>query len=241
MNIALLGYGRMGKTIAQLAKAGQHEIIYKTDEKADVKQLQKADVAIDFSVPEAAFDNITTCLKHGVPVVTGTTGWLEKYDEAVKICKEENGSFLFASNFSVGMNLFFALNNTLAKMMRNLNDYKLSIEEIHHTKKLDKPSGTAITLAENIIEQSSKENWKLLEDDNAQNTSDEAYIPITAKRLKDVKGTHTVKYSSDIDTIEIEHKAFSREGFAQGAILAAQYIHDKKGVFTMKEVLQDLI
>lgn len=240
MKIALLGYGRMGKTIKKLAIADDHTIVYKTNEKFDPKKLEQADVAIDFSFPEAAFDNITGCLDLGVPVVSGTTGWLDKYDEVVKRCEQKKGSFLYASNFSIGVNLFFALNKTLAKMMKNLDNYKPTIEEIHHTKKLDKPSGTAITLAEDLIVNSTQSDWKLVQNNTDSNLSKKT-IPVVAKRFEDVKGTHKIQYESSIDAIEIKHTAYSREGFAKGAILAAKYIHDKKGVFTMQDVLQNII
>ncbi len=240
MKIAILGYGKMGKIIEELALADAHQIVYKTSEKIQPKRLAHADVAIDFSVAEAAFENITTCFKTGIPVVCGTTGWLDQYEEALQICAAENGTFLYASNFSIGMNLFFQLNQTLAKMMDGFSDsYKLSIEEIHHTQKRDKPSGTAISLAEDIMARSAKNSWKLTEDNHQSNLPEEI-IPVSARRLKDVKGTHKITYQSDIDAIEIKHTAFSRAGFAKGALLAAEFIVDKKGVFSMKEVLQNI-
>lgn len=240
MKIALLGYGRMGKTIEKLVDSGKHEIVYKTSKKIDPKKLRKAQVAIDFSVADAAFENITTCFQENVPVVSGTTGWLKQYNKAVEECQKYNGAFLYASNFSVGMNLFFELNKTLAKMMQNFADYKVDVEEIHHTKKLDKPSGTAITLAEDIIGNSKNINWKLV--DSAENkTLAKHEIPVVAKRFEDVKGTHRIQYKSNIDAIEIKHTAFSREGFAKGALLAAEFVIGKKGVFTMKEVIKTLI
>lgn len=240
MKIAILGYGQMGKTIEKLALEADHEIVYKTSEKIDPTTLKKADVAIDFSIAEAAFENISTCFKEGVPVVSGTTGWLEDYQKAVDLCEELNGSFLYASNFSVGVNLFFELNRKLAELMKNQKDYHLHIEEIHHTKKRDAPSGTAISLAEDIMEKSeNKSDWKLVEDKDK--SVDNHSIPISAERLKDVKGTHKISYESDIDEIEIKHTAYSREGFAKGALLAAEFIYDKKGIFTMQEVLRNLI
>lgn len=238
MKIALLGYGRMGKIIEELASADGHEIVYKTNDPIDRNQLKKADVAIDFSIAAAALENITTCFKEGIPVVSGTTGWLDHFEAAVNSCKENDGSFIYASNFSIGVNLFFALNEKLAGMMKNLKDYSLSLEEIHHTKKLDKPSGTAITLAEGIIGETDKKTWKLVEE--PQKIAEDT-IPITSKRLEDVKGTHIVTYTSAIDAIEIKHTAFSRAGFAKGAILAAEFLHDKKGIFSMKDVLKDTI
>ena len=230
MKIALLGYGRMGQEIEKIATSRGHEIVIRKDA-GDSIDITKADVAIDFSIPTSAFENISNCLENNVPVISGTTGWLEKYTEAVNLCKEKKGAFIYASNFSVGVNIFFELNKRLAKMMSNLEDYTISMEEIHHTKKLDAPSGTAITLAEGIIENTSKENWKLGTEISETN------IPIEAKRIPDVPGTHTVWYSSEVDTIEIKHTAHNRKGFALGAVIAAEWIIGKTGVFTMKDVL----
>ena len=234
MKIAILGYGRMGKTIEQIALDRNHEIVYKTSEKINTEELQKAEVAIDFSIPDAAFENITTCFKNNIPVVSGTTGWLDRYEEAVKICNENKGAFIYASNFSLGVNLFFQLNENLAKLMSKFKEYTVAIEEIHHTKKLDKPSGTAITLTESILPHTQKEDWKLVEEDEKASANQ---IPVVAKREEDVKGTHIIKYSSAIDDIEIKHTAHSREGFALGALIAAEWLSDKTGVFTMKDVL----
>lgn len=239
MKIALLGYGKMGKTIEKIALADGHEIAYKTNEKLAPEQLKKADVAIDFSIAEAAFENITTCFEHQVPVVSGTTGWLEDYEKVLENCKQKNGSFLYASNFSIGVNLFFELNAHLAKMMKNFPEYKPDIDEIHHTQKKDKPSGTAITLAEGVIGNSSKTDWKLIEE-GGEKTLPTATVPVKAKRFEDVKGTHKIQYTSSIDAIEIKHTAFSRDGFAKGAIRAAEFIQDKQGVFSMKEVIKKL-
>lgn len=230
MKIALLGYGRMGQEIEKIATSRGHEIVIRKDA-GDSIDITKADVAIDFSIPTSAFENISNCLENNVPVISGTTGWLEKYNEAVNLCKEKKGAFIYASNFSVGVNIFFELNKQLAKMMSNLEDYTISMEEIHHTKKLDAPSGTAITLAEGIIENTSKENWKLGTEISETN------IPIEAKRIPDVPGTHTIWYSSEVDTIEIKHTAHNRKGFALGAVIAAEWIIGKTGVFTMKDVL----
>ena len=230
MKIALLGYGRMGQEIEKIATSRGHEIVIRKDA-GDSIDITKADVAIDFSIPTSAFENISNCIENNVPVISGTTGWLEKYTEAVNLCKEKKGAFIYASNFSVGVNIFFELNKQLAKMMSNLEDYNISMEEIHHTKKLDAPSGTAITLAEGIIENTSKENWKLGTEISETN------IPIEAKRIPDVPGTHTVWYSSEVDTIEIKHTAHNRKGFALGAVIAAEWIIGKTGVFTMKDVL----
>lgn len=230
MKIALLGYGKMGKTIERLAEARGHQIVLKITENIDQADLQQAEVAIDFSVPEAAFNNITTCFRQQLPVVSGTTGWLDRYEEAVEVCKQENGSFIYASNFSLGVNLFFELNKNLARLMNKFPEYNVALEEIHHTQKLDAPSGTAITLAEQIVENSNKTGWKL--GDAAENE-----IPVTAKRIENVPGTHTISYNSEVDTIKIEHIAHSRDGFALGAIIAAEWLQNKKGLYTMKDVL----
>ena len=230
MKIALLGYGRMGKEIEKIALSRGHEIVIRKDVD-DVIDITLADVAIDFSVPSSAFNNITNCINNNVPIISGTTGWLDKYEDAVALCKEKNSAFIYASNYSLGVNIFFELNKQLAKMMRSLEDYNISMEEIHHTKKLDAPSGTAITLAEGIIDNSAKDNWEL-----GDKTSEEN-IPIIAKRIPEVPGTHTVWYDSEVDSIEIKHTAHNRKGFALGAVVAAEWIIGKKGVFTMKDVL----
>lgn len=221
----------MGKAIEQIALTRGHEIVLKVDLNTPEYDISIADIAIDFSIPNSAFNNITNCFKHGVPVVSGTTGWLEKYDDAVHICNKNNSGFISATNFSLGVNIFFELNEQLAKMMASLTDYKVSMEEIHHTKKLDAPSGTAITLAEGIIDNTSYKNWAL----DVTKSDDE--LPIVAKRIPDVPGTHTVAYNSSIDSIEIKHTAHNREGFALGAVVAAEWLVNKKGVFSMKDVL----
>ena len=177
------------------------------------------------------YNNITNCINNNVPVICGTTGWLDNYEEAVKLCNDKKSAFMYASNYSLGVNIFFELNKQLAEMMSSLEDYDVSMEEIHHTQKLDAPSGTAITLAEGIIENSSKKNWDLGEKNSEEN------IPITAKRIPNVPGTHSVWYDSKVDSIEIKHTANSREGFALGAVVAAEWILGKKGVFSMKDVL----
>ncbi|WP_298339030.1 4-hydroxy-tetrahydrodipicolinate reductase [uncultured Algibacter sp.] len=231
MNIALLGYGKMGKTIEQIAIKRGHNIVLKVDKDDNDYDITKADVAIDFSIPNVAFNNISNCINNNVPVISGTTGWLDKYDDAVTLCKEKKGAFIYASNYSLGVNIFFELNKTLAKMMSALKQYNVSMEEIHHTQKLDAPSGTAISLANGVIEQhEGYDNWKL--DENGEST-----IPITAKRIEDVPGTHTVAYESEVDTINIEHIAHTRQGFALGAVVAAEWIAGKTGVFTMNDVL----
>lgn len=229
MNIALLGYGKMGKTIEKIAIERGHNIVIKTSQE-DGYDISKADVAIDFSVPNAAFFNIAKCLKHGIPVISGTTGWLHNYDKAVEICKQEEGAFLYASNFSLGVNIFFELNRTLSKLMKGQPQYTVSLEEIHHTQKLDAPSGTAISLANDIIDSSNYTKWSL-------ETPKPDEIGITAKRIENVPGTHEITYESSVDTIQIKHTAHSREGFAVGAVIAAEWIHGKKGIFTMKDVL----
>ena len=233
MKIALLGYGKMGKTIEKIATERGHEVVLKIDKTIENYDLSKVDVAIDFSVPDAAFNNITTCFKKQLPVVCGTTGWLTDYDKAAKICEQENSAFLYASNFSIGVNLFFELNEKLAKMMSAFSNYSVEIEEVHHTQKLDAPSGTAISLAHQIIENSSKKAWQL-------NKANENEIPIYAKRIENVPGTHRVSYKSEIDSLEIKHTAHSREGFALGAVIAAEWLKDKKGVYKMKDVLSGL-
>ncbi|MCF2876132.1 MULTISPECIES: 4-hydroxy-tetrahydrodipicolinate reductase [unclassified Tenacibaculum] len=230
MKIALLGYGRMGKEIEKIALQRGHEIVIKTSGKEEYN-ITDADVAIDFSVPSSAFNNITNCINNKIPVVSGTTGWLEHYNSVVELCNEKEGAFIYASNFSLGVNVFFELNKQLSKMMNTLNQYNVSIEEIHHTKKLDAPSGTAITLAEGIIENSDKTAWEL-----DQKTS-ENNIPISAIRTPEVPGTHTVTYNSEIDTIDIKHTAHNRQGFALGAVVAAEWLISKTGVYTMRDVL----
>jgi 4-hydroxy-tetrahydrodipicolinate reductase len=230
MRIALFGYGKMGQMIEQIARNRGHEIVAKIDENTQDIDFNSMDVAIDFSMPEAAFGNITKCLNNNVPVISGTTGWLDKYEDAITLCNDKKGAFIYASNFSLGVNIFFELNNYLAKMMQNLPEYKVSLEEIHHTQKLDAPSGTAITLAEGVIANSNYSEWKL---DNSSDT----ILPITSKRIGKVPGTHSVDYDSFVDSISIKHTAHNREGFALGAVTAAEWIIGKSGVFTMRDVL----
>jgi 4-hydroxy-tetrahydrodipicolinate reductase len=232
MKIALLGYGKMGKAIERIALNRGHEIVLKINASIKDYNISDADVAIDFSIPDAAVSNISRCLNNGVPVISGTTGWLNDYDDIAQLCKEQDGAFIYASNFSLGVNLFFELNNYLAKLMQPQTQYKTAIEEIHHTQKLDAPSGTAITLAEGIIENSIAKDWHL--DNNTQNPES---ISIEAKRIENVPGTHIIKYDSDIDSIHISHTAHNREGFALGAVVAAEWIIGKTGIFTMKDVL----
>ena len=229
MKIALLGYGKMGKAIEQVALSRGHKVVLKLDDKMEDINFQKADVAIDFSIPEAAFHNISQAISKGVPIVSGTTGWLERFDEVLKLCKEKNGSFIYASNYSLGVNLFFSLNRYLAKLMQPF-PYDVSITETHHMQKLDIPSGTAISLANQIWPSTQKKGWTI-----DQNEKDK--LQIQSIREEDVPGTHVVSYHSEIDDIQIVHTAHNRMGFAQGAILAAEYIVGKTGVFTMKDVL----
>lgn len=230
MKIALLGYGKMGKVIERIALERGHEIVLKKDQNNSFDGLLLADVAIDFSVPTSAVANISECLNNGIPVISGTTGWLADYPKMVQLCEDKNGSFIYGSNFSLGVNIFFELNEYLAKMMANLKQYNVSMEEIHHTQKLDAPSGTAITLAEGIIKHTDYANWTL-------ETPISNEIHIDAKRIENIPGTHSIFYDSEVDQIEIKHTAHSREGFAFGAVVAAEWLKDKKGVFTMKDVL----
>ena len=230
MKIALLGYGKMGKVIERIALERGHEIVLKKDQNTSFDGLKNADVAIDFSVPDSAVANISECLNNGIPVTSGTTGWLVDYPKMVELCNAKNGSFIYGSNFSLGVNVFFELNEYLAKMMANLKQYNVSMEEIHHTQKLDAPSGTAITLAEGVIKNTNYANWTL-------ETPISNEIHIEAKRIENVPGTHSIFYDSEVDQIEIKHTAHSREGFALGAVIAAEWLIGKKGVFTMKDVL----
>ena len=231
MKIALLGYGKMGQVIERIALERGHVIVLKKDENNTFDGLSNADVAIDFSVPAAAVSNISSCFNANVPVISGTTGWLEHYDEMATLCKEKNGGFISSSNFSLGVNIFFELNEYLAKMMSKFKNYSVDMEEIHHTQKLDAPSGTAISLAKGVIENSAYTNWTLEKPEATE-------IQIEAKRIGTVPGTHTVTYNSEVDAIEIKHTAHNREGFALGAVIAAEWIVGKQGVFTMKDVLE---
>lgn len=231
MKIALVGYGKMGKIIDKIATKRGHEIVAKLNQNPNSENLNNPDVVIEFSQPEVAFTNIKTCLENKIPVVCGTTGWLERKSEIEKIAIENNTAFLYGSNFSLGVNLFFALNEKLADLMKNFEaDYSCQLEEIHHVHKKDAPSGTAITLAEGIIKNSKYNAWKLEE------TKDKE-LGIFAIREDEVPGTHSVFYKSEVDEIEIKHTAFSRNGFALGAVIAAEWIIGKKGNFSMKDVL----
>ncbi|MBN3521838.1 4-hydroxy-tetrahydrodipicolinate reductase [Algoriphagus lutimaris] len=238
MNILLLGYGKMGKIIGEIAESRGHSIAGKIniDNKEDLQKLdpKDVDVAIEFSQPEAAFENISWAIAHGVPVVVGTTGWLDKKSEIEKLTLDKNGSFFYASNFSIGVNIFFKVNEFLSKLMNETPGYEVSIEEIHHTAKKDAPSGTAITLAEGIIKNlNSKNTWNL----NGETPSSEESVEITSKRIDPAPGTHIIRYQSPIDDIEITHTAHSRQGFALGAVLVAEWIPEKKGVLSMDDFL----
>ena len=230
MKFALLGYGKMGKAIEQIALERGHEIVCKIDINLAEGKLQGADAAINFSIPNAAVDNITSALHQAVPVVCGTTGWLDAFPQVTQTAMENNTAFLYASNFSVGVNLFFKLNKILAQIMHPQKEYSVSIQETHHIHKLDAPSGTAISLAEGIIENSDLKHWKM-------NEVTKDSITIQSYRKGEVPGTHNVKYESLIDEITIEHKAYNRIGFAQGAVIAAEWIVGKKGIFKMEDVL----
>lgn len=229
MKIALLGYGRMGKEIEKIALKRGHSIVIKADVNSSYN-ITDADVAIDFSIPTAAVSNISNCLNSKVAVISGTTGWLDAYEDMVSLCEKSEGAFLYASNFSLGVNITFEINKQLARLMQSQSQYNLEIEEIHHTQKLDAPSGTAISLAEDIINETNYRSWSI--DEKGKHT-----IPITSKRIEGVPGTHTIKYTSDEDSISLNHTANNRKGFALGAVIAAEWIRGKTGVFSMKDVL----
>lgn len=236
MKIALIGYGKMGKAIEEIAVQRNHTASLKIDinniDAFTAANLQQCDVAIEFTGPHSAVENISKCLDAGIPVISGSTGWLEQWPLIKSKCETLNGALLYASNFSVGVNIFFELNKKLAQLMSNQPDYVVSMEEIHHTQKKDAPSGTAITLAEQILENiTTKKKWI---NDVAKYPNE---LPIISKRIDPAPGTHSIKYSSAIDNIEIIHTAHSRTGFATGAVLAAEFIAGKKGIYTMKDVL----
>jgi len=236
MKIALVGYGKMGHAIEEIAVSKGHEIVLKISidnvEDMTIENVKKADVAIEFTGPESAATNLEKCFEAGVPVVCGSTGWLDKWDEIVKLCKEKDGSLLYASNFSIGVNLFFELNTYLAKLMQDYEEYEVKMEEIHHTQKKDAPSGTAITLAEQIMANlQRKKHWV-----NEESTREED-LQIISERINPAPGTHKIKYTSAIDDIEIIHTAHNRVGFAGGAVKAAEFLHGKKGIYNMKDVL----
>lgn len=236
MKIILLGYGKMGKEIERIALSRKHEIVHRIDVENSyiIKELipGAADVAIEFTQPDAAYDNIKICLERGIPVVSGTTGWLQRKAEVEALVKKHNATFFYASNYSVGVNLFFHFNKIMAKMMDGFTDYDVELEEVHHIYKKDAPSGTAITAAEGILENFKRKNkWAL----NSVKSKEE--LRIVDKRIAAVPGTHTVLYHSPIDSIELRHTAYSREGFATGAVLAAEYIQGKRGIFGMSDML----
>lgn len=231
MKIALVGYGKMGKIIEEIAQKRGHEIVARLKETPTAENLNNPDVVIEFSIPEAAYSNIKACLENNIPVICGTTGWLEKRAEIDQIALENGTAFLYGSNFSLGVNLFFALNEKLADLMKNVDEYNVQLEEIHHIHKKDAPSGTAISIAEGIFKNNPKfDAWKLEETQGNQ-------LGIFAIREDEVPGTHSVYYRSEVDEIEIKHTAFNRNGFALGAVVAAEFIKDKKGIFTMNDVL----
>lgn len=228
MKLALIGYGKMGKTIDKIARKNGDHVVFKIDKdnSKDLEQINRSntDVVIEFSNPESAFDHLSYCIRNQVPIVSGTTGWLDRYQEVTALCVKENGSMMYASNFSIGVNIFFELNKFLAEKMEKYKNYKINMEEIHHIEKLDAPSGTAITLAEGIIERNSSfDTWQELN--------------IESKRIGSTPGTHSVIYSSEIDDLMIKHTAHGRMGFAQGAYEAARWIKDKKGVFSIQDML----
>ena len=235
MRIALVGYGKMGKAIERIALGRGHEISACVDaDPSDIKQLEqgKHDAAIEFSIPETAPSNIQRCIELGIPVLSGTTGWLNKKNSIEEYCKAKEGTFFYASNYSLGVNLFFKLNEYLAQLTKRYPEYSVSLEEIHHTQKKDAPSGTAITLAEGILKHiKGKSGWAL----HPQATENE--IAIQSKRIDPYPGEHTITYRSAIDNIEIKHTAHSREGFALGAVLVAEWLRDKKGVLGMNDFM----
>lgn len=236
MNIALIGYGKMGKAIEEVALQRGHRVVLKIDQpnlhEFTAENMRGADVAIEFTSPHSAFENISNCLAFGVPVVSGSTGWTDRLDELKATCEKMNGAFIYASNFSVGVNLFFELNKKLAGLMAPHKEYEVILEEVHHTQKKDAPSGTAITLAEQIIAlHPRKKQWVNALSDNPED------LEIISQREDPAPGTHHVKYASAIDDIEIIHTAHNRKGFATGAVMAAEFLAGKKGVYSMKDVL----
>lgn len=236
MKIALIGYGKMGKEIEKIALDRGHEIVFKIDitnpEDLNIENLKKADVAIEFTIPASATANYKLCFEAGIPVVSGTTGWLEKQAEVHQLCKDLNGTFFHTTNFSLGVNIFFALNKKLAELMANHSEYTVEMKEIHHTQKLDAPSGTAITLAEGIIENIPAKNSWVNYPTGAANE-----IGIISERKGQIPGTHIINYDSEVDYIEITHCAKNRKGLAFGAVLAAEYSFGKKGILTMNDLL----
>ncbi|MFI3294925.1 MAG: 4-hydroxy-tetrahydrodipicolinate reductase [Rikenellaceae bacterium] len=236
MKVAIIGYGKMGRAIEQILISRSHEValIIDVDNQGDLtsENLAKVDVAIEFSAPSAAFSNIEKCLASGTPVVCGTTAWLDRYDLAVELCEQNKGAFFYASNYSVGVNLTFKINAMLARMMNRFSEYDVTLNEVHHTQKLDAPSGTAITMAEGIVENLDRlDSWQL------GTTTEASLLEVTAQRRSMVPGTHTVVWESAIDKITLEHEAKGREGFALGAVLAAEFLCGKSGVYTMDDLM----
>jgi len=236
MKIALIGYGRMGREIESAAVEKGHEIILKVDKdnrfELDSEKFRSADVAIEFTTPETAFDNIRACFKAGVPVVCGTTGWTGMLKEAERLCSENDQAFFYASNFSIGVNILFRLNRWLAGVMNRFPEYDVQVSEVHHIHKKDAPSGTAIKLAEEIIDAIER---KTVWEGGPAESSDK--LAVLSERKGEVPGDHTVNYISGSDTLEINHRSHNRKGFAQGAILAAEFLKGKKGVFNMGDLL----
>ena len=237
MKIALIGYGKMGKEIEQILIARGHTIPLIIDlnntNDLDAAHLQKVDVAIEFTTPSTAYGNVVKCLEAGVPVVCGTTAWLDKLPEVEQLCKETNGAFFYASNYSIGVNIFFEINRRLAQLMNRFGEYDVTIEETHHTQKKDAPSGTAVTLAEGVLENlDRKQKWV------CGTTTVPEELEVVAIRRSVVPGTHTVTYESDVDALSITHMAKSRRGFALGAVLAAEFLHGKTGIFSMKDLMR---
>lgn len=238
IKIAIIGYGKMGHEIEKYAPTAGCEVIAIVDQSQHWKthhdQLKQADVAIEFTSPEVVTDNLKKLMDMQVPVVTGTTGWMQHLEDIKHYCSKSNGSVFYASNFSIGVNLFFALNRYLAELMSPYPEYNITLDETHHTQKLDAPSGTALSMLDDVIRiHPSVENWKFANQQPGKNE-----IAVTAHRIEGVTGTHQLTYASDIDSISIEHKANNREGFAKGALMAARWLHDKKGVFTMNDLLK---
>ncbi len=236
MNVALIGYGKMGHEIERILVERGHQIVLIIDvnntQDLNAEKLSEADVAIEFTTPGTAYGNVVTCLECGVPVVCGTTAWLDKLPQIEALCKAKNGAFFYASNYSVGVNIFFEINRRLAELMNAFPEYDVTVEEVHHTQKKDSPSGTAVTLAEDIVTRlDRKQQWV------GETTTDPASLEVLGIRRSVVPGIHTVTYESSVDTITMTHSAKSRQGFALGAVLAAEFIRDKKGIFSMRDLL----
>lgn len=239
MNIALIGYGKMGKVIEEIAIARGHKITERISSTHPIESadLSDTDIAIEFSTPGFVIKHIEFCVEKNIPVVVGTTAWNDQLDYVKELVLEKGGSLLHASNFSVGVNIFFDINRRLAKLMSGHNEYKTSIEEIHHTQKLDAPSGTAVSLANDILFENENLNSWVHQEETTPDVKP-GQVGVTSFRKKDVPGTHVIKYSSDIDEIEIKHTAFNRRGFAQGAVIAAEWLANKKGIYTMQDVIK---